>query len=563
MSETCCSICFLPTPLLVTPCGHTACRQCFERILLTTKTRNSIAREDHSEDKELIEDMINTACPTRGRCPLCRKCTDMFELRHNNENRELCFTNEKTSDISISPLAGLSFSDRNGKIEIGFPKDSNEKPTFKLKLNLNDGCGDTKSIDFEKGYYFHKKTKTFFGKIDWTKAQFEETGEGSEIDFCATDEVDKWEVITQFSSEYDHIGHGAIIKYWKTNAKLNKYPLDGKWKIIWQKEDERDVDRVDLQSDHFRIIGNTWTLHGHSYRLNLDREQNKNIHFFWDSDTIQTVVSGVDLKNKPCGPDIGDTIEWKVNDSAYYRIFWTRETKNDSTPNQVELLGNDGTLIFRKNKNCETENPTYHSQSPWGNIFIQFLAVGVASYHFISSNGTGLDGAYISYEHHRCSVWPPLDNGSPIPARVPFVEVSFDADTRTFRGRIPWFDRYCTTWQGSKLWDYEIVFDSEFICIISGKVNSVIADDSEHNMYHFGETLNYVNVAVKQKIISGVSNGEDGTDEKIAKVIGELNNLKARLTEEGARERTLLLVSVAASGALHKDNDPIDYNLYN
>lgn len=112
MSETCCSICFLPTPLLVTPCGHTACRQCFERILLTTKTRNSIAREDHSEDKELIEDMINTACPTRGRCPLCRKCTDMFELRHNNENRELCFTNEKTSDISISPLAGLSFSDR-------------------------------------------------------------------------------------------------------------------------------------------------------------------------------------------------------------------------------------------------------------------------------------------------------------------------------------------------------------------------------------------------------------------------------------------------------------------
>jgi len=275
------------------------------------------------------------------------------------------------------------------------------------------------------------------------------------------------------------------------------------------------------------------------------------------------VVSGVDLKNKPCGPDIGDTIEWKVNDSAYYRIFWTRETKNDSTPNQVELLGNDGTLIFRKNKNCETENPTYHSQSPWGNIFIQFLAVGVASYHFISSNGTGLDGAYISYEHHRCSVWPPLDNGSPIPARVPFVEVSFDADTRTFRGRIPWFDRYCTTWQGSKLWDYEIVFDSEFICIISGKVNSVTADDSEHNMYHFGETLNYVNVAVKQKIISGVSNGEDGTDENIAKVIGELNNLKARLTEEGARERTLHLVSVAASGALHKDNDPIDYNLYN
>ena len=58
---------------------------------------------------------------------------------------------------------------RNGKIEIGFPKDSNEKPTFKLKLNLNDGCGDAKSIDFEKGYYFHKKTKTFFGKIYWTK----------------------------------------------------------------------------------------------------------------------------------------------------------------------------------------------------------------------------------------------------------------------------------------------------------------------------------------------------------------------------------------------------------
>lgn len=33
------------------------------------------------------------------------------------------------------------------------------------------------------------------------------------------------------------------------------------------------------------------------------------------------------------------------------------------------------------------------------------------------------------------------------------------------------------------LWDYEMVFNSKLICILSGKVNLVTADDSENSTH--------------------------------------------------------------------------------
>ena len=39
----------------------------------------------------------------------------------------------------------------------------------------------------------------------------------------------------------------------------------------------------------------------------------------------------------------------------------------------------------------------------------QRAPVGLASLHFVAEDGEGEDGAYISYEHPHCALWPPLD----------------------------------------------------------------------------------------------------------------------------------------------------------
>ena len=113
----------------------------------------------------------------------------------------------------------------------------------------------------------------------------------------------------------------------------------------------------------------------------------------------------------------------------------------------------------------------------WGNIFCQQLMIGLASYHFVKkphADGSDDDGAiaYISYDHKLTSAWPPLDNGRPIPSRVFFRNIS-SADPNTFCGSICWYDDYQTTWNGFSRWDYEMKFDTTFVCIRSGTVKSV------------------------------------------------------------------------------------------
>jgi hypothetical protein len=72
----------------------------------------------------------------------------------------------------------------------------------------------------------------------------------------------------------------------------------------------------------------------------------------------------------------------------------------------------------------------------WGNGH----RTGLASYHFVAR-----EQAYISYEHPDCAAWPPLDNGAPVPARMPFDQMSWDEDSRTWTGSIEWEGRTGTT----------------------------------------------------------------------------------------------------------------------
>ena len=221
------------------------------------------------------------------------------------------------------------------------------------------------------------------------------------------------------------------------------------------------------------------------------------------------------------------------------------------------------------------EKPTYHSDTLWGNVFIQMHKVGFASYHFVSPNGEGVDGSYISYENPACSNWPPMANGSPVPSRVPFSDISFDETSRTFRGTIPWINRYQTTWSGCTSWHYEIVFDTEYTCILSGTVKMKYFEEGDYvSENNYGTHLVYVNAAVLQKMIHMTDlhsevERNDGMDDDIESIRRRIllslrekkQELAARLIEEGASRMTIWHITKIWIAVLDSSEDPVDYNI--
>ncbi len=185
----------------------------------------------------------------------------------------------------------------------------------------------------------------------------------------------------------------------------------------------------------------------------------------------------------------------------------------------------------------------------------------------MSLTDEGEGGVYISYEHDRCAEWPSLDDGSPVPFRVPFVDISYDENRRTFRGRIPWREAYGTTWQGNAEWNYVMVFDTEFTCIISGEV---AMSSNDYSTSTYGETLNYYNAAIVERIRSEASISSNGNDEinlnqdnlheNVTRVRTYINHMNDRLRNEGTKSRTLYLINQAAIGAIDQTHNPIDYN---
>ncbi|CAK9058363.1 unnamed protein product [Durusdinium trenchii] len=100
-------------------------------------------------------------------------------------------------------------------------------------------------------------------------------------------------------------------------------------------------------------------------------------------------------------------------------------------------------------------------QSLWGCIFVQSGKIGLASYHFDS-----LEDCYISYAAAPSS-WR-LDDGNPPPERKSWTEVSYDEETRTFRGLIEWDPAF----HGTHKWVYRIEFSEDFAGIIGGEIIS-------------------------------------------------------------------------------------------
>ena len=232
----------------------------------------------------------------------------------------------------------------------------------------------------------------------------------------------------------------------------------------------------------------------------------------------------------------------------------------------------------------EADIPTYHSDTIWGNVFCQGFKVGLASYHFIPpAEGEDMGTAYISYENPATSEWPPLDNGQPIPAKVKFHNISFPNAT-TFRGQILWQQDYGTPWQGMVRWEYEMIFDEKFTCIIGGSVTSFNADTPEvpRELSRYGEGLVYVNAALYNEFRRQVleeqeattternnnQSSSDNTGEESSSVQEDWSDrfhrqsleLRLRLQHENAPVRVIAMAHRLMTFSL-QDVCPIDYNI--
>ena len=119
--------------------------------------------------------------------------------------------------------------------------------------------------------------------------------------------------------------------------------------------------------------------------------------------------------------------------------------------------------------------------SIFGNTWLQHGQPGVASYHFESP----LD-CYISYTNA-----PPewlLDDGSAPPARMPFVDPSYDAASRTFHGVIQWGSN---PFNGSSRWEYQMVFSEDFSTICGGQMRAYNQVDEQFSLHRFPQELQY------------------------------------------------------------------------
>ncbi|KAL3913859.1 MAG: hypothetical protein SGPRY_007829 [Prymnesium sp.] len=120
-------------------------------------------------------------------------------------------------------------------------------------------------------------------------------------------------------------------------------------------------------------------------------------------------------------------------------------------------------------------------QSIFGSVYVQGGMPGVAAYHFDSP-----DDCYISYSHAPAS-WQ-LADGTPPPAKKPFLSPTYDASSRTFRGTVDWSDNL---FRGDYRWEYEMVFAESLMIICDGWNKAYDAQGNLLNTSRFPHELRY------------------------------------------------------------------------
>jgi len=457
---------------IVGPCRHAICVPCMERIVYRSSSGNR-GQDFLTSSPDDLDNVIVTNMPLRGRCPMCRGILSLIDLCKYNPDEEF----QSQFDFDFKPLRGSTFflSMDNAETElpwIQFLSFPSEGVPFVLL------SGGEQLIHFEQqSCIYHAKSQTFSGTLKTFQNQ-------------------TWSISVQFSSGLKCICRGGI-----AIESTEVGPMDGQWRVTWPSVPQESAAEIEVGS-------NCFSLYGKRYRIELGHDENgklEKISFMWPDESqniVQTLnsINGGEIflgDNGLVGEAEHSMLKWTTSHDEVKEIHWQRIHPPTVKTNRlfVPLCPSGGALYMNRHKVTESENAKYKPESLWGNTFIQGNTFGMAAYHF----EIDFSPPYISYDNIMCSLtWPTLDDGQPIPSRIYFKQLMWDSKTRTFEGVIDWMETHGTTWQGMSSWTYQMVFDTNFMCILSGNIVTKNATGTVE-MSRFGSDLIYLNAALKDK----------------------------------------------------------------
>jgi hypothetical protein len=467
------------------PCSHIFCQPCADRLFLA----GSSARP-HDDSQEDIYFNI----PTLGHCPLCRQGVSLFDFQILNTNDMLYPKNHNVSSWPIHQSTFQQQTSSEGSSFISMAFKFSERPSVEFLNPLLQHDGTLlESAEFDDSSHFLEKSMTFHGSMVF----------GSPV---GPQKYGGMDCLLQFSRDFRYIRDGYIRWTFAPQDDPSEFPLDGTWRVTWE---NGHIATLKVRRHNFSVFGG-------NYRMEIGGEEDHyRPQFRWPmfyNGTAVLQTSTISIPPGTSGPGIEERIEWTTTYPGHSGISWTRLSFLDDEKDGRNLifLGHrrgEVPVYRRLQSNLQEDRipPTYHGNSLWGNTFCQGFCVGLASYHFLATAGSNEGGdealnhkAYISYENPLTAMWPNLDDGSPIPARVPFRDIEWDESNRVFRGNICWLEDYGTTWQGQRKWSYEMKFDSSFIFILSGTVFSFLKNsEAPHDSHIFGQDLVYINASTK------------------------------------------------------------------
>lgn len=497
VEEDGCPICLSDSSVMVHgPCHHSFCLPCMERVV------NASGEEVRWPPQSMSD--IHLSAPTLGRCPICRSTLSLFEVCDEKSGNLLVPPNFDYFKEQSSPLRRAVYMPYRGRVgQLSFHwdwerlrKNINNFPFLNITRSLQsnperwrlaNGKLASKLVFFDPATcHFHSESRTFHGTIRWPSRL-----QGSY----------EWDVVLGFHPSYRFLSSGRVYmkRDWhnlatsssflespniddpylsttgSSKTRIDKamrgYPLDGIWSITWLSMKSNTEQRAQI-----KIVSNAYTQSGYTFHLDFSGDDPSQPKISWPRSThYQKALKGyIDFERNPLGVPLGGKIVWMPTSPGFSEISWTRETVGKLPIPTVILfgMGQDKFLYQRWEENVESEGneidsgiPKYHSESLWGNIFCKRLCLGSASYHFISP-----EHSYVSYEHPACSDLPPLDDGTPLPTRVPFSNMEFDENERKLTAQVEWENQFGTSWNDNVRWKLEMWFDSEYMVIIKGGI---------------------------------------------------------------------------------------------
>merc|ERR1740124_1764282 len=164
-----------------------------------------------------------------------------------------------------------------------------------------------------------------------------------------------------------------------------------------------------------------------------------------------------------------------------------------------------------------------------GNLFVRNSQdVGFESIHFTQG-----DGCYVSWEHADYSI-EKKDDRTTLPSRILFTEQEFNLEKRTFSGLI----NFHGSWGGVLYRHYELVFDTQFLCVMSGKTNLKKVSGETQTRDIFGKNCLYTNKHLEHiddnndEVVNRLEN-EGATEKSISQILANLlPSAKRELTKK-------------------------------